>query len=690
MLIAALPVPAPSSSQSTNTAATTLPWSFQPLRTIPIPPGRSRNPIDRFVEARREAKGLKPVKPASKPALLRRVTFDLLGLPPAPEEVDAFARDKSPAAFAKVVDRLLASPRYGERWGRHWLDVVRYADTAGDSSDYPVPQAYKYRNYVIDAFNADKPYDLFLKEQLAGDLMPAASEAERRERIIATGFIAIARRFGTGGEPHLTIEDTLDTLSKATMGFSLSCARCHDHKFDPVTMRDYYALYGFFSSTRYPHPGNEDRKQPQDFVALQPPEEVDAILRPYQTKLAGLERELAQLETERANLSQLENAPANGNAPAGAGHLRFNRNEDYEQAIALVKRARDDLRAHPPRLDLAYAVADGPPGNARLQERGDPASQREEIPRGFVAALGGQKLPGDATGSGRLQLAEWIASPTNPLTARVMVNRIWQHHFGRGIVATPDDFGQQGARPTHPELLDWLAGEFIRSGWSVKTMHRLILLSDTYQLSSADEARNAQLDPSNQWLWRFNRRRLDAESLRDAVLSVSGQLDLARGGEHPFPPSGRWNFTQHFAFSAVYESNLRSVYLMQQRLKRHPLLGQFDGADPNACTGLRQASITPLQALFGLNSEFMDRQADHFATRLDRECKSAHARIARAWRLACGRAPTWSETREGLNYIRRFAQRARRGGMDHDEIEWRAWESYCRAILNSNEFVFVD
>jgi hypothetical protein len=667
-----------------------LPWSFQPLQPVALPAAKANNPIDCFIEARRADRGLKPVAPAGKLTLIRRATFDLTGLPPAPHEVDAFLRDKSPAAFAKVVDRLLASPHYGERWGRHWLDVVRYADTAGDSSDYPVPQAYKYRNYVIDAFNADKPYDLFLKEQLAGDRMPSGSDAERCERIIATGFIAIARRFGTGGEPHLTIEDTLDTLSKATMGFSLSCARCHDHKFDPVTMRDYYALYGFFSSTRYPHPGNEDKKQPQDFVALAPPAEVEAVMRPYQKKLAGLDHELAQLEAERRSLREMEDAAGKPGTPAGSGHLRFNRDDDYERVIALVKRTRDDLRANPPRLDLAYAVAEGTPANARLQERGEPWSQRDEIPRGFVAALGGQKLPGEVAESGRLHLAAWIASPANPLTARVMVNRIWQHHFGRGIVATPDDFGKQGARPTHPELLDWLAGEFIRSGWSVKAMHRLILLSDTYHLSSADDARNAQTDPANEYLWRFNRRRLDAESMRDAVLSVSGQLDLARGGEHPFPPQSQWKFTQHFAFSGVYESNLRSVYLMQQRIKRHPLLGQFDSADPNACTGLRQASTTPLQALFAMNSDFMDRQADHFATRLDRECKSPHARIERAWRLACGRSPTWSETREGLNYILRFERRAGRGGMNHDEIEWRAWESYCRALLSSNEFLFVD
>ncbi|HEY8505692.1 MAG TPA: DUF1549 and DUF1553 domain-containing protein, partial [Gemmataceae bacterium] len=476
-------------------------WSFRPVREPEVPPVRDASwpltPIDRFLLARLEERGLRPVGDADRRTLIRRATFDLTGLPPSPEEVDAFVRDPDPLpqAFGKVVERLLASPHYGERWGRHWMDLVRYADTAGDNSDYPVPQLYRYRNYVIDSFNRDKPYDRFLREQVAGDLLPAATPAERDEQVVATGYVALARRFGSvvEGYPwHLTIEDTIDNLGRTVLGLTVNCARCHDHKFDPISQKDYYALYGIFESTRYPWPGIELDKKPRDLVPL-----------------------------------------------ASADH-------------------------DPP--GLAYAVADKPEvGDAKLQIQGDPKRPGETVPRGFLEVLGGQELPpGEAAkSSGRLQLARWLTDPANPLTARVMANRVWHYHFGKGIVKTPSDFGVRGAPPTHPELLDWLAARFVAGGWSVKELHRLILRSRAYMLSAAESAENLAADPDNDLHWRFDRRRLDAETIRDTLLALGGNLDRSvTPGPHPFPPAEKWNFTQHYPFKDDYPTDRRSVYLM--------------------------------------------------------------------------------------------------------------------------------
>ena len=374
-------------------------WSLQPVKAVAPPKVQDtawpKNDIDRFILQRLEEKQLKPAPDADSRTLIRRVTFDLIGLPPTPEEVDAFLADKSPDAFAKVVDRLLASKHYGERWGRHWLDVVRYADTAGETADYPVPHAYHYRNYVIDAFNADKPYDEFIREQLAGDILATKGPPEKyAERVVGTGFIAISRRFGFDPENyfHLTIQDTIDTVGQTFLGLSLGCSRCHDHKFDPVLRDDYYALYGIFDSTRYSIPGSESNKKPADFVPLVPPEEVKRL----------------KAEQEKTKGKTLP-------------------------------------------FDIAYGAFEGKPHNVRMHKRGEPRDLGEEVPRRFISILGGDALPKDA-GSGRLALAEWIARPKNPLTARVMVNRIWQHHFGTGLVATPNDFGTRGQRPTHPVI----------------------------------------------------------------------------------------------------------------------------------------------------------------------------------------------------------------------------------------------
>jgi hypothetical protein len=653
-------------------------WAFRPVQKPALPTVKNTSwplsPVDRLVLARLEEKGLRPVEPADKLTLLRRATFDLTGLPPTPEEIDAFLKDDSPDAFAKVVERLLASPAYGERWGRHWLDVVRYSDTAGDNSDYPIPQMYKYRNWVIDAFNKDMPYDQFVREQLAGDLMAATSDKDRQEKIIATGYLANSRRHGSYEDErypwHLTIEDTIDNFGKAFLGVTMGCARCHDHKFDPLLAEDYYALYGFFSSTRYPWPGIELDRVQRDLVPLAPADEVARVMKERQAKLSKLETAVKKLEAEKAP----------------------------QDKIKAAKKGRDDFAKQPLPYATAYAMKDGPAepkkrigqvGDVHIQLKGNPDHPGAKVSRHFPLVLGGQTLPTGTKGSGRLELAHWLTDTANPLFARVMVNRIWQYHFGAGLVATPNNFGKQGQPPTHPELLDYLAQYFIDHGWSVKDMHRLIMLSRVYQLSSRDDEANLKIDVNNAYLWRFARYRLDAESIRDAILAVSGSLDRGPGGEHPFPAQTSWNFTQHRPFKAVYDTNQRSVYLMTQRIQKHPFLALFDGPDTNTSTADRPITTTPLQALFLMNNPFVHENARKLAARLLAEKKNDSERIDYAYRLTFGRPPTGEELDQARNYLAQVSQKLQ-SGLSQDQRNVRAWESLARVLYMSNEFVYVN
>ena len=1109
-------------------------WAFQPL---PAPAATPPTPaqIDGFVNARLTSAGRQFAPAADKRTLIRRATFDLSGLPPTPEEIDAFLADESADAFAKVVDRLLASPHYGERWGRHWLDVVRYADTAGETADYPVPLAWRYRNYVIDAFNADKPYDQFLREQIAGDILARRGPREQyAEKAAATGYLAISRRFGFDSENYhnLTIQDTIDTLGQSVLGLSLGCARCHDHKFDPVSTSDYYALYGIFDSTRYAFPGSEQKPKSRAMMPLQPPEESRPKWREFDARVAAL---AGQLEKQKqsvpaavlrslddldgdfemqaaaaggsngvlvppwiyegkiavtnaaqspfknlypsgkvgANVSvgasgyriaqglhprrtrdncpalyvnldfrvaapnaaapgahrfwigaradspaievlissqavslragekiavigalkpgqwhnlqlalDLENRTVSGSvgapgevtsfsskplSPAWSGTIDYavldsrnqpdaarpaldldnfgaqelpippvstalpsiappgnepdftglsadlqqlvgidgefelqtdgvvpaapwgpgpnsavklaasaqspfrniaaagglgihmpNRGEydGFGQTLAKVKPDKDgrlfagfdfrcaskdaggdgswryylghgpgssaavelyfngaeffrrsadaretvcalqvgewyqvqlalDLQAKtytgvlaslagrtefggqlasgwdgiidytfidsyghrsgvrpaldadnfvireaslpplnaalPPVADsardshraqvtairqqlaalqadvektkqelntllvdgpgeMAYGVVEGTPHNARVQVRGEMDRPGEETPRGFIKVLGGGQLSPDAEGSGRLELAQWLTRPDNPLTARVMVNRIWQYHFGRGLVKTPNDFGVRGQPPTHPELLDHLATQFIASGWSVKAMHRLIMLSATYRQASGSDA--ADLYAS------FPRRRLSAEELRDSILAISGELDPTPAREHPFPSPLSWGFSQHGPFGAVYDNNKRSVYLMVQRIKRHPFLALFDGADPNTTTPDRRATTVPTQALFFLNDPFVHAKAEKCAARLQATRPDELQRIELACRLTLGRPPTEIERAEATEFL--AAYRAEIGAAGQGNAESAGLAAYVRTLFGSNEFLHLD
>jgi hypothetical protein len=658
-------------------------WPFTPVVEPALPPVRNpawgRNPIDRFILAKLEEKGAQPVADADPRTLLRRVTFDLTGLPPTPEEIEAFLADRSPEAFSKVVERLLASPAYGERWGRHWLDVVRYSDSAGDNSDFPVPQMHLYRNYVITAFNEDKPYDRFVREQLAGDLLSFRSAQERRSNLIATGYVANARRFGSVTEDypwHLTIEDTIDNLGRTFLGVTASCTRCHDHKFDPFTNEDYYALYGIFQSTRYPWPGIELEQYQRDLVPLASPEAVEKEEKARQAKNAALDADLKSLESQKKAAEDEAKGKTDDEALSAKAYA-----DQLGKEIGAVKKAKTLILKTPLPYETAYAVQEAKKaGNAKVQIKGDPARLGREVPRRFFEVLGNQTLSPDVQGSGRYQLAEWIADPANPLTARVMANRIWHWHFGKGIVQTPSDFGRQGRAPTHPELLDFLARRLVESGWSIKAIHRLILGSRTYRLSSQDDGENLAKDPGNDLLWKFRRRRLEAEGIRDALLAVSGLLEPGMGGPHPIPAMTSWEYTEHKPFLAVYDHHQRSVYLLTQRISRHPFLGVFDGAETNAGTPARTTSTTSLQALSLLNDPFFHEQAAGLAARLQRERPSDPGRLERAYLLVLGRPPSDEESQQSLEYLWKLTRE-----MDKP----RAWESLSRVLLRLSEFIYV-
>ena len=653
-------------------------WAFRPVGDPPPPAVRRGDwpstGLDAFILSRLEAAGLEPSGDADPRALIRRVSYDLTGLPPDPSETEAFALNPSPAAFAQVVDRLLESPRYGERWGRHWLDVVRYADTAGDNSDFPVPQLHRYRDWVVRSFNRDQPFREFVRDQIAGDLVEGGTPPDRRERIIATGYIANARRFGSRVEDypqHLTIEDTLDNLGRTFLGLSLACARCHDHKFDPIPAADYYGLYGIFESTRYPWPGIELDQRQRDLVPLVDPDRLADYRARWSARQTEAERLRQRLQRAK---DALKSAPTGGKSAAES--------EVQEAETALADHARQ-----PPLAEMAYAVAEAErPGDARIQLKGDPARPGTVVRRRFLQVLGGDGLPDGTAGSGRRELARWITAPTNPLVDRVWVNRVWLHHFGRGLVPTPNDFGRQGRPPSHPELLDWLATRFRESGGSTKALHRLILLSRTYRQSSLRSPAALEHDPANELLGAFPRRRLDAEALRDTLLHLGGALDLTPAGSHPFPLEHEWKFTQHHPFRAVYDSHRRSVYLMTQRIQRHPFLATFDGADPSASTAARLTSTTPVQALFLLNDPLVHEQAARFGRRIVQSGGTTRARIDAAYRSALGRLPTPDEVTLAGQFLE--ATRARSGSSQPDDPA--VWESLARALFRLNEFVYLD
>ena len=636
-------------------------WAYQPLKGNPSRTPAGENFIDAHVRGRLKEQGLQSVDLADRRTLIRRVTFNLTGLPPTPMEVEAFLKDQKPDAWYRVVERLLASPRYGERWGRHWLDLVRYADTAGDAGDYPIPEAYKYRNYVIDAFNKDKPYNQFVREQIAGDQLPADNEEQRWEQTIATGYIAISRRIGVSPHKlrHITIEDTLNNLGKTFLGLTIGCARCHDHKFDPIPTADYYALYGIFDSSVYPHAGAEHSPHRHSFVYRMGKAKADEVLKPFRSKLEPWNKK----ERDQFNLYQsFQREVVTGSITR----------QSVWAGLEGIRARRAEVAKTFPNSDIAYAIVDGSASDVSIHKQGNPRDLGPKVRRGFLQILGGQQLPENTKGSGRLELANWLTSSAEPLLARVIVNRIWHYHFGRGLVSTPSDFGVRGTAPTHPELLDMLAQYFIKSGWSMKTMHRLILDSETYRMAASEHAGNLAKDPDNHFLWRANRRRLDAEELRDSLLTFSAQLDITPGGRHPFPHRLTYFYRQHEPFQEKYVSNKRSIYQMQQRIQKNPYLDMFDGPDGGLHLGDRKASVTTLQALYFMNSKFIHEQAEAITERLPEEHK-----VEYLYELVFNRRAEEKELEFAESYFAKYNSRQR-------------WVGYVRSMLSSNEFLFVD
>ncbi|MBI3281044.1 MAG: PSD1 domain-containing protein [Acidobacteria bacterium] len=731
-------------------------WSLQPVRKPAPPRGKNgrwaKSPVDRFLLAKLEARGLQPAPPADRRTLLRRATYDLTGLPPTPEEYDRFLNDQSPGAFANVVDRLLASPRYGERWGRHWLDVARYSDDKLDpTGETPHPNSFRYRNWVIQAFNDDMPYDVFIKAQIAGDLLP-----HQEKTVAGLGLYALSPEFQ---------DDRVDVTTRGFLGLTVACAQCHDHKYDPIPQKDYYALLGVFANTRlqeYPlapaavvndwkgrkkrvddqqkaikdfadnqgsqlalifagriaeyleasravsvgehktaQQAGEDaaldreildrlikyRKEPRKdhpFLRRWEKEPSEAAAQEFQAALVAVYHEKNEIDRknvirlggsmERRDLSQA-NLLSLDRDRFGLWRAFFGRGgvlHFTEQSLA--KYLQGEWKAHLERMQAELArlkkelpeqypflqvVADtDKPVKQRLYIRGDRNNPGEEVPQRFLTVLCDGKPKPFLHGSGRLELAEAIADAGNPLTARVVVNRIWLGHFGQGIVRTPSNFGRLGDRPSHPELLDYLAARFIEAGWSIKAMHREIMLSAAYQMSSVPSRRGIEIDPDNRLLGRFNRRRLDAEAVRDSLLFVSGELDLAPGGK---------------AERLSEKNRKRTVYSYISRKKLDPMLALFDFPNPNNTSEQRITTTVPLQSLFFLNSPLVLSQAEALAKRV--RGPGTRESVRKAYRILFGRAPAAAELKAGEEFVK-------------DDPD-KNWPLYLQVLLSSNEFLFV-
>ncbi len=708
-------------------------WAFRP---VTMPAAKS---IDELWLAQLSAKGLKPNAAADKRTLIRRAYLDLTGLPPDAAEVERFVRDSSPDAFAKVVDQLLTSPRYGERWGRYWLDVARYSDDQLASQfEIPHPAAFRYRDWVIQAFNEDMPYDLFVKAQFAGDLI----KGREKELAVGTGFFALS--------PEQQ-DDRVDAATRGFLGLTVACAQCHDHKFDPIPTRDYYSLLGVFLSTEkheYPlasenlvkaYKEKEDaltakRKELTELQLVQarelakifandtakymraakgegPKDGLEPIVlkrwkdylkqpthehpflkdnSPEQFQALAIEALNAKQKVDEENKIRLGLNP-NRKDLSGANLLSLPRDQYFlwrdlfldrrpsifilkdkdldhclgAPVMARVEQLRAEIRtledAMPPQYAFAETISDvKEPKDIRVWIRGSKDNLGEIAPRRFLQILSKTEQPKFQHGSGRLELAESIADPQNPLTPRVIVNRLWQWHFGRGIVATASNFGKLGEMPANPELLDYLAARFIEQGWSIKKLQREIMLSQVYALSSAANAKNEAVDADNKYQWRANRQRLDIEALRDSMLAVTGELDLQMGGQPRRLPE---------------ESNKRrTVYGFVSRRDLDTTLGMFDFANPNATSERRIETSTPLQRLYFLNSAFVERRAEELACRLEK-LDAPEARIREAYKLLFQRTPTADELKLGLAFV---------------NTETRAWPRYAQVLLASNEFIYTD
>lgn len=654
-------------------------WALQPQKT-PVVPGKVQNganAIDAFVIAGLSEKGLTMSPPADRATLIRRLSFDLIGLPPSPREIDDFVNNKSPRAYEELVERLLASPHYGERWGRHWLDVARYTESQGFEYDRLRPNAWHYRDYVIKSFNDDKPYDGFMIEQIAGDVL----EPVTRESMTAVSLLvcgpwdqagnAQANATQKANTREEELEDLIAVVGQTFLGLTINCARCHAHKFDPISHEEYYRVKAVFEGVRHGERSIADA----------------AEAKAQEGKVADLKSEIAVAEKEVAEIEFVawDRTMAQFGFCAAIGTSELLRNltsseiSSRKAAIARVRAAKAELAAIKP-FPVSYIGTRVQPEPTKRLKRGSVTSPQEIVSPGGLAAIANLKAdfglaPDAPEGERRLRFAKWVADPRNPLPARVMANRVWQYHFGRGLVATASDFGANGARPSHPELLDWLAAKFIESGWSVKTLHRLIVHSAAYRQQSVWNAKAAALDADNQFLWRFAPQRLDAEQMRDAMLSASGEINLQMAGPS-FRPFKMASFNSDFYEPTDLigaEFNRRTVYRMNVNSGKEPMLDAFDCPDPSVKTPRRGVTTTPLQALALMNNSFVQRQATRLAERAASESRRDPARaVQAAYRYALGRLPTAEELDNALAVVRD-----------------RGLFNVCWALFNSTEFVYV-
>ncbi len=736
------------SAEPTFTPAQRSWWALQPVTASAPPSVKNRawvkTPIDAFVLAQLEAKNLKPNPGADRITLVRRATIDITGLPPTPEEIQQFEKDTSPRAWEKVVDRLLATPGYGERWGRHWLDVARYADSDGFKADATRPNIWRYRDYVITAFNDDKPYDRFVKEQIAGDeLYPGDPEA-----LVAMGFnrqwIDETNAAGLLTRRQETLDDITNTTGSAFLGLTVGCARCHDHKYDPILHKDYYRLQAFFANTSFgdgPLPVkdlatrrmHEEQKTAWEEKTKDIRAEMTAIVEPLRkSKIEGgiktfeddVQEAILMDASRRNPFQQMMYHTAEPritfDEEPDARTLRGLKGDSGARYTELKKRLAEFDALKPAPAPLGQFMIDlgatAPP--TYTLKNGNVQAKGEQVQPGFLSILDPSDVkitpPAGLNSTGRrTALAAWLTDPGNPLTARVMVNRIWHYHFGAGIVATPGDFGRMGARPSHPELLDYLATYFVQNGWSMKKVHRLILLSSTYQQSSDFQPQAAEADPSNTLLWRYNRRRMEAEAVRDSMLTVSGLLNPQMGGPGVFPPvpngvlselsatavAGGWKTEKDPA-----QANRRSVYIFVRRNLRYPMLQEFDSANTFESAHFRTNTVTAAQSLDLLNNDLVLDWARAFAGRvLTDSGPAASAQVDRAFTLAYGRKASAEEHRTAAAFIdaqmpimsARLAGTAKPPmptrtpeGMDRPRAA--AFVDLCQMLLASNEFLYIN
>jgi Protein of unknown function (DUF1553)/Protein of unknown function (DUF1549)/Planctomycete cytochrome C len=666
-------------------------WAFQPPGQPALPQVNSADwptsPIDHFVLAKLEAAGVDPALPADKRTLIRRVTFDLIGLPPTPEEIDVFLKDDRPDAQEQLVDRLLASPAYGERWGRHWLDVARYADSNGLDENVAHGNAWRYRDYVVAAFNSDKPYDRFVAEQLAGDLLPAADQDERHEQLIATGLLAIGPKvLAEVDETKMQmdiVDEQIDTVGRAFLSLTLGCARCHDHKFDPIDTADYYGLAGIFKSTRAME---HYKKVARWYENVLPSPEADAIKAEYEAKLASKKKALDSFVADADEKARATFSPG-ATIPERLETLYPN------ETKADLKKLRDELaqlQKTPPELPSAMGATEDRVADEAIHIRGNPLKLGDVVARHVPTAVRGPAAPQFmASQSGRRELTEWLIDPRHPLTSRVIVNRVWRWHFGAGIVRTTDNFGLLGESPSHPELLDWLARRLIDDGWSLKALHRVILSSSTYQQSSTPRPESNQHDPENRLFSRASLRRLEAEAVRDALLAASGQLDTAVGGSL-LKVKNRGYFFDHTSKDLTdYTSPRRSLYLPVVRNNVYDVFQLLDFPDPAIPSGDRSTTTVSPQALLMLNSELVMQAATDFAGRLLEGTGTDDQRINHMYALAYGRPATTEEVAANREFLSAAERSLNSTEADTGQRRRQLWSILCQTILASNEFVYV-